>query len=116
MVSFTAGIDFAIGFSNNEIMTLDFKEISHDEDLERSLKFEFPCVPITYSKSHSDGWIIKAKPSYDYYVWVEKFEAFHPKYGRVGGDTTSVIKAKSVKALNHFLKSHQLKKFDLHDI
>lgn len=69
-----------------------------------------------YIGDNDSGWYIEGKISEDYYEWVNKFKASHPKYGVVLGDFEEVVYATSEKAFNQFLEDHPYSEWDYHDI
>jgi hypothetical protein len=64
----------------------------------------------------STGWTIDGEIHEDYFEWINEFEAFHPKYGRVCGDFETVVKASSKKAYEQFIKDHPYQEWDYWDI
>jgi hypothetical protein len=62
------------------------------------------------------GWTIVGKIHEDYYEWINDFEAFHPKYGRVKGNFESLVEASSKKAYDRFVKDHPFHEWDYYDI
>ena len=69
-----------------------------------------------YTFTHDNGWTITSKPNCDYYVWITKFNASHPIYGKVwSGDLNKSINGDNREALRVFLKFCPLCKFDLGD-
>lgn len=66
--------------------------------------------------THKDGWTIKGSITEDWYYWVNKFEATHPKLGWVRGDFETVVAAKSRKAYLDFVSKHPPSLWDYHDI
>jgi len=67
-------------------------------------------------RKHKDGWKIKGEIHEDYYLWVNDFEAKHPRYGRVWGNFESTVYATSEKGYQHFYKHHQPSAWDYQDI
>jgi hypothetical protein len=73
--------------------------------------------PVTsFELTHSDGWKIKGEMRNDWYSWVEKFEAEHPKYGEVWSDLEDrIVYASSESALSEFEKNHPFHQSDPKD-
>lgn len=69
-----------------------------------------------YSYTHTDGWTISAKLHTDLFVWVNDFEAVHPKYGRVYGNFEKEVHADSEDGFNDFWLHHQPKAWDYGDL
>lgn len=69
-----------------------------------------------YEKTHPDGWTIKGMVHEDYYMWVNDFEASHPKYGKVWGNFEDEVYADSEKGFRHFYKNHTPDEWDYGDI
>lgn len=65
---------------------------------------------------NESGWKITGDIQYDYYEWVNYFEANHPDYGYVIGDYEDSIEASSKEAYDHFYKNHPPKVWDYRDI
>lgn len=66
--------------------------------------------------ANPSGWTIVGEVHEDYYVWVNYFEARHPTFGWVKGDYEDEVKAKSKKALEHFMEHHPANEWDYADI
>src|ERR1700747_840826 len=58
------------------------------------------------TKTNESGWTIKAKIQRDYYEWINYFEAEHETYGKLYGDYSNIIYAKSKEAFEHFHTHH----------
>ena len=56
--------------------------------------------------THESGWTITGQICEDWYEWVNKFEATHPKYGIVRGDFENTVFAQTEKGFRHFYKNH----------
>ena len=61
-------------------------------------------------------WTITGIISGDYYVWVNSFEAHHPKHGKVWGDFESEVYSDSEEGFADFYKNHPPKAWDKWDI
>lgn len=59
-----------------------------------------------HSKTHDSGWTISGEVVEDYFYWVNKFEAYHPKYGRVWGDFEESVFADSEEGFQDFYQKH----------
>ena len=69
-----------------------------------------------YTFTHDNGWTITSKPNCDHYVWITKFNASHPIYGKVwSDDLNKSINGDNCEALQVFLKVCPLCKFDQND-
>lgn len=115
MLTFHPDFDYGFCLNDSEILILDVKEVSNIIEDEEDLIFS-EGIDKVHTLEHKDGWTISAIIEYDYYVWIESFRAYHPKYGKIYGDLNNLIKAESIEAYEHFIKYHPIKKFDLHDI
>lgn len=70
-----------------------------------------------FSYTHPDsGWTITGVITEDYYYWVNDFSARHPVFGWVKGDYETEVRAKSRKALEHFMEWHPAEEWDYYDI
>ena len=69
-----------------------------------------------HQKTHKDGWTIKGKIHEDYYVWVNEFEAEHPKFGKVWGNFEDKVFADTEEGFNDFFKKHKPNAWDYWDI
>lgn len=115
MFTFHPGYEYGICLNDSEIVILDIKEVSDTIKDENDL-YSSEGLDKVHTKNHEDGWTISAKIEHYHYVWIETFKASHPKYGRIYGNLNESIKVQSLKAYEHFIKYHPLKKFYLHDI
>lgn len=69
-----------------------------------------------HARTHESGWTIKGEIHEDYYVWVNDFEATHPKFGRVAGNFETEVTADSEEGFADFWKNHQPEAWDYQDI
>ena len=69
-----------------------------------------------HERTHADGWTIKGQIHEDYYVWVNSFEAKHPKLGRVWGNFENIVHADSEEAFRDFYNNHTPHAWDYGDI
>ena len=69
-----------------------------------------------HQRKHKDGWTIKGEICEDYFVWVNKFEAKHPEYGRVWGDFEDKVYADSEKGFQDFYNNHTPEAWNYGDI
>lgn len=69
-----------------------------------------------HQRTHTSGWTIKGEIHEDYFIWVNKFEAIHPKFGRVFGDFENEVTADSEEAFADFWKNHKPEAWDYQDI
>jgi len=67
-------------------------------------------------RRHDSGWTISGEVQEDYYRWVNSFEAYHQKYGKVYGDFEENVVAESEEAFAHFYKHHTPYSWDYADI
>lgn len=81
--------------------------------VETGLVFDRDTV---YSYIHDSGWTISGKLRADWFIWVNDFEASHPKYGRVWGNFEKEVHADSEDGFNDFWTHHQPKAWDYGDI
>lgn len=96
------GVDFE---SAGGALTLDPSEVcSNGEDRGK------------HTKLHNDGWEITGVVQEDYFVWVNYFEANHPKYGRVWGDFEEEVFADSEEGFKNFYDNHAPEAWDYYDI
>jgi len=70
----------------------------------------------THSRTHESGWTISGSLREDYYVWVNKFNATHPEYGRVWGDFQREVFADSEEGYQHFWINHKPHSWSYWDI
>lgn len=70
----------------------------------------------SYLGAQPSGWVITGEVQQDYYEWVNYFEARHPTFGWIKGDFEDEVKAKSKKALEHFMEHHPPEEWDYWDI
>ena len=68
------------------------------------------------TQEHKSKWVITGEVCYDYYSWVNDFEAVHPKYGRVFGNFEKIVYATSKKGYEHFCKNHPAEEWNYWDI
>ena len=69
-----------------------------------------------HKRTHKDGWTIKGEIHEDYFVWVNKFEASHPKFGKVWGDFEDKVYADSEEGFKDFFEKHKPHAWDYGDI
>ena len=69
-----------------------------------------------FTKTHNSGWTITANLCEDYFVWINSFEASHPKYGRICGDFEDIVYSDSEEGFQHFYKNHSPTAWDYGDI
>lgn len=111
------GVDFHYpeDLSNYSAFTLPAASVS-DTDLvllERDLDRNFNTI---HSRTHPSGWTISGRIYDDYIIWVNKFEASHPQYGRVWGDFEHEVEADSEEGFKHFYENHPPNAWDYGDI
>jgi hypothetical protein len=102
MITKKFGIDFD---SDGGALTLSPSEVTDSGPLDG-----------THTKTHKSGWTITGEITEDYNVWVNSFEAHHPKYGKVWGDFESEVYADSEEAFADFYKNHTPESWDYSDI
>lgn len=66
--------------------------------------------------ANPSGWVIEGEVIWDYYKWVNYFEAFHPDFGWVKGDFEDEVQAESEEAFEHFIAHHPPEEWDYWDI
>ena len=91
--------------SEGGALTLDTSEVTDGSEEEG-----------IHQKTHSDGWTIKGEVREDYYVWVNEFEAEHPKFGKVWGNFEEKVFADSEEGFNDFFEKHEPNQWDYGDI
>jgi len=88
--------------------------------IRRHFKLEYSHQARTVNPSfigkNDSGWTIEGDVHEDWYEWVNKFKANHPKMGRVWGDFESIVYATSNRAFKHFMKNHAPDEWDYWDI
>lgn len=94
----------------------DFKSVYGALTLETSAVTESNMQSGTHSRTHDSGWTITGEIHEDYFVWVNEFEATHPKFGRVWGDFEHTVYADSEEGFQHFWEHHEPEAWDYHDI
>ena len=67
-------------------------------------------------RTHESGWTISGDLHNEFYVWIEKFKACHPKYGRVFGNFEKIVEADSEEGFKHFWKYHPPEAWDYGDV
>jgi len=99
------------------------KKFNYDSHYANTLHASYVCedkriesAKKSSSRTHSDGWTITGDIHEDYYVWVNAFEAVHPKYGRVWGDFEHEVYADSEEAYNLFVTNYPPEEWDYWDI
>jgi len=102
MITKKFGVDF---FSEGGALTLRAECVSSD-----------PNATGTHARTHDSGWTISGKIHEDYFLWVNEFFAFHPKYGMVSGNFESDVRADSEEGFAHFWKHHEPEAWDYSDI
>lgn len=107
------GKDYGKGLSNDVTIILNPEEVDENIHNEYDIKEKSNFI---YSRTHEDGWTIKAKICKDYCAWIEEFEARHDKYGTIKANLHKEIVCESKKAYNHFIKHHPLREFCYGDI
>jgi hypothetical protein len=116
------GIHFHIKkkYENHGALTLRFSEIIDEHNMTPDnyhKVYSDRYIPGNYYRRiHDDGWTIGGILSEDWYLWVNHFDAEHPKYGRVWGNFEDIVFADSEKAYQHFYKNHRPEAWDYHDI
>lgn len=69
-----------------------------------------------FSRTHDSGnWTISGIIHENYWLWVEDFEATHPKYGNIIGNFEKELIVDSIPAITHFLEHHPYKTWDYYD-
>jgi hypothetical protein len=68
------------------------------------------------SRLHDNGWLITGKISEDYFYWVNRFKARHPKLGKVWGDFSKEVFADTEEGYQDFFKNFPPKDFDYDEI
>lgn len=96
---------FDVDLEDGRALTLSQREVTEGE--EESGEHE---------RTHNSGWTIKGTIREDYYIWVNEFEATHPKFGRVHGDFEKTVFANSEEAFLHFYDNHTPEEWDYGDI
>jgi len=69
-----------------------------------------------HTKTHDYGWTITGEVVEDYYYWVNKFSAEHPKLGKVWGDFEDEVFADSEEGFNDFYSNFPPEDWDYGDI
>jgi hypothetical protein len=87
---------------------------SDDSDYDRRIKLAE--LNLVHTKTHEDGWTIRGKICEDWFIWVNKFKAFHPKYGRVQGNFEEIIYSDTQEGYDDFLKNHPPREWNSEDI
>jgi hypothetical protein len=108
-------VDFSKTFDDNHTRNvLDINQVAEGDNLKEG---DVLSPSKGAERKHDSGWTIKTDyVCCDYYAWVESFEAIHKKYGKISGNFSEVVVAKSKKAYDHFCKNHPFYVFDLWDI
>ena len=73
-------------------------------------------VDVSSLGENESGWVITGKIVEDYFEWVNKFEAVHPRFGKVCGDFEVEVVADSEQAFADFYEKHKPKSWDYGDI
>jgi hypothetical protein len=102
MVTKKFNVDF---FSEDGALTLPLSAVSKSDQ-----------IAGVHSRTHDSGWTITGEVHEDYYVWVNDFEALHPRFGTVKGNFEEEVVADSEEAFTDFWKNHEPEAWDYLDI
>lgn len=92
-------------FSEDGALTLNTSEVTEGKEEEG-----------VHERTHQDGWTIKGEIHEDYFVWVNDFEAHHPKFGKVWGNFEDKVFADSEEGFADFFEKHSPNPWDYGDI
>jgi len=93
-------------FSDGGALTLPQSSVTRNEGLMTGV----------HTRTHKDGWKITGEIHEDYFVWVNEFEAVHPRFGRVWGDFEKEVFADKVSGFKNFYNNHPPDDWDYGDI
>lgn len=86
-------------------------ELYEDNPKDRELPTHELC-----KRKHADGWVIQGYIQEIYYTWVNRFDARHPKFGRVWGDFDNLVYFDKREGLEDFIRKHRPYMWDYFDI
>jgi hypothetical protein len=92
-------------FNYDSALTLSWKTVS-----------EKRVTSGTHTRTHDSGWTITGEICEDYYVWIARFEAVHPKFGKVWGDFEHEVHADGEEGFDDFYRNHTPYEWDYGDI